>query len=54
MYTASFAFKNNTPDSASAADGMTALMIVATVNIALLLQKIFKARGLLFVATLWA
>jgi hypothetical protein len=37
MYTASFAFKNNAPNSASAIDGMTALIIVATVNFAPLL-----------------
>ncbi len=37
MYIASFAFKNNAPKSASAADDMTALMIVTTVNTAPLL-----------------
>jgi hypothetical protein len=36
MNTASFAFKNNAPNSASAADDMTALIIVDIVNIALL------------------
>jgi hypothetical protein len=37
MYTASFAYKNNVPNSDSAADNMTALMNVVTVNIAPLL-----------------
>ena len=34
MITASFAFRNNAPNSASAADDMTALIIVDVVNIA--------------------
>ena len=44
MNTVSFAFKNNAPNSASAADDMTALIIVDIVNIA----PLFGAELLLF------
>ena len=44
MITTSFAFKNNAPNSASAADDMTALIIVDIVNIA----PLFGAELLLF------
>ena len=44
IITASFAFRNNAPNSASAADDMTALIIVDIVNIA----PLFGAELLLF------
>ena len=44
IITASFAFRNNAPNSASAADDMTALIIVDVVNIA----PLFGAELLLF------
>ena len=44
IITASFAFKNNAPNSASAADDMTALIIVDIANIA----PLFGAELLLF------